>query len=152
MKLNGQSFPPQEVLEVKLPRGDASIPVKVCGFPLGVNQQYAILWPKPIPPVTVTHRAGKPDETSPNFDDAAWQKDIAQWRYYNNIYIVYRGLVGGGTVSFDVTPTSKETIIAIADEMRAAGISEGDVSLILKGIEAASHINDAMIQAEKKTF
>lgn len=152
MKLKGQAFPAQEILAVQLSRGDSFIEVKVSGFPLGVHQDYSRVWPRPIAPITVFNTVGKPPENVPNTDDPSWQKEIAAWRYHQNIYIAYRGLLASGEVQFDSTADTKEGIIALVDEFRKAGLSEGDVGLILKGIKAASHIDDAAIQAEKKTF
>lgn len=152
MKLKGAPFPPQELLTVKLPRGDTFIEVKVSGFPLGVNRDYAKLWPRPIPPSTTFNAVGKPPEQIANLDDPAWMKEMADWRYHNNIYVVYRALLGSGEVTFDAKPDGREGIIALVAELHTSGLSEGDIGIILEGVRAASHIDDAKIQAEKRTF
>lgn len=152
MKLKGNPFPPQEILTVKLPRGDSFIEVKVNGFPLGVHQDYAKLWPRPLAPISVYNSVGKPPENIQNLDDPTWQKEMAAWRYHVNIYIVYRGLLGSGDISFDTVVRDKDSILALSEEFARAGWTEGDVALILKGIKDASHIDDAQIQLEKKTF
>lgn len=152
MKLKGATFPAQEILTVKLPRGESSIEVKVSGFPLGVHQDYSRIWPRPLAPIMVHNIAGKPPEKIPDVDDSNWQKEIQLWRYHQNIYIAYRGLIASGEIQFDSTADSRDAIIALVSEFRTAGLSEGDVGLILKGIKDASHIDDAKIQEEKKTF
>lgn len=152
MKLKGQPFPPQELYEVKLPRGASFISLMVSGFPLGVNQDFATIWPKPQPPVTVVNRVGQPQAKEQDYNNPEWQKNIARWKYHANLYTAYRALTADKTVSFDTHPTDESSMIKVAQEFRDAGLSEGDVAIILQGITKASHIQDADIKKEKETF
>lgn len=157
MKVGGQPLSVREVLTIKLPRiGQDPISFKVCGVPIGFNSMYEKVWPRPRPPSKSINLGNGKVNTEENYSDPVFVAEHKEYEFHKNIYLICKGLEADSSVSFEATGingiTSKEQLIAIAKEMSVAGLSEGDINILITGIHAASHITEKEVDLAVKGF
>lgn len=152
MLIKGSLAPPQEVLTITLPRSNGEpLTLKVGGMPLGVRLDYATVWPEPMMPFTVMRKVNGDEEKKYDSSNPEWRKEAALQQYHSTIYTVYRALVAGGDVTFSTTPTNRESMLALANEMKPV-FSEGDIAIILRGVNDASHVDNKVIKEAAAGF
>lgn len=154
MKLNGQPVSVREVREVTLTRSDGkSITLKICGYPIGINRDYATIFPKPKPPYTEVNKAGRLDKDKVyNLDDPKWEKDIADWNYLLTFYIIWRGLSCDANISFESNVVDRAGLESLVKEFFDAGFSEGDIGYLLGQINDASTVTPKEVDKALDSF
>jgi len=152
MKFNGEELKIREVTSVTLPRTTGDVTLQVTSIPLGIRRAYEVIFPKPRPPFTTTSYVGKPSEKEADYDDPVFVKAFNEWSYLQNIYTFYVVLQGDKKLVFDNTVTDADTLRKLEAELRDAGITEGDVGIVLLAAAEASNITSRELDAAKKDF
>lgn len=169
MKIRGQTVEALAKGEVVLPRpGDGSIRLQVRAFPLGAEEEAARLFPDPVPPVRFAEgKRGKPlrdPETNQlvkirDTKDPGYLREAREANRRQMIFLVVEGLKEDPTLSWD-TPRPEqltrenagEYFDAIFEECRAAGLSTGDLGLILDKIRELGNLRGAEIDEAVEGF
>lgn len=150
MKLNGNAIV-LETREIELPRSTGAIRLKISAVSIGVRRDYDSVYPKPQVPLIVTEgKAGR--KTEENWYDPTFRKAMEERDYLQNIYLVYRVLVGDPNVAFDNKPVDIPTLRLLSTEFSESGFSEGDLLIILKEALKASTITQEDVTAAKADF
>lgn len=151
MKLNGKDII-RETRQVTIERTNSEpLVLTVASITVGVRRDFDAIWPRPRVPVIVTQGKNGRDERE-DFKDQKFLDELDERTQLMNIYLMYRVLESDRTVTFDNTPTNKDTLRALATEVRSSGLSEGDIIVILKEALKASNLSQEEIEKVKADF
>lgn len=149
MKLKGNALSIREYTNVTIPRYSGDITLKVAAIPMGLQRLYEQINPKPLPPITVTQRMGKPAEKEPDFDNPEYVRAFTEWSFLKNIYVFYYILKVDESVSFDNEPKDLASLRKLEEEIRNAGISDGDMALIMQKSAEAANLSPRDVEEAK---
>ncbi len=156
MKINGELVQIREVRVVKLHRSQGSgLEIKVCGYPIGIQQEYEALNPKPLPEQKPTgmNRVGKGAEMKADYDDPKYVAAFDKWLWLQKFYYLCKCI---SSVNPDLTLDNDYTTVAglekIPSELNAAGFSEGDIGTLIEAIKDATQIDPKAIEEAKASL
>ena len=149
MKIKGETIQIREVVEVVLKSGNGSdrLKLKVCGYPIGIQNEYETLNPKPPVPEKATGKmiVGKGEEKKPDYTDAAWNKAYDKWTLLQQLYYLCKCVCSVNEITFESDWNTLAGLEKIPDELNAAGFSAGDIGVILEAIRGATTIEPKAI-------
>lgn len=153
MKFKGADLAIRDAVNVVLPRQSReSITLRVSAIPMGMQKDYNLVYPRPLPPVNITIKAGGKQEREENWEDETFLKSFNEWKYLQNIYTFYRVLENDPNVAFINKPVNVATLRLLEEELATAGISDGDIAIILQQSAVISNITDEAISTSKASF
>lgn len=149
MKIKGQIRTRRaEVIELSC---GESVTVYAPSLGLGARSMKAV--PPPAPKVTRVHVKGQPTQLVADEHDPAFKVAEARATLLQSIYMAWEVLKDSADVEFTTEPGPKGPdrafVEALAEEMEAAAITEGDIVLIAKfAARSAGVTNEELNQAE----
>lgn len=159
MKIHGQAIRENQYLTTgvaKIPRPGGPLEVKVQAFPLGYDAEEIL--PAPRPPKTRARKKGgevlRDGNGMPLFEydenDRKYRKDRDENFWLQVVCNVYHAVRPCGEIEFDADREGgpdrdgepREFFRAVRDELKAAGLTFGDLSLIVKEARRISNLGD----------
>jgi hypothetical protein len=152
MKFNGNALKIRETIKVTLPRYGSKIELTVSSLPMGLKKMYEETIPRPRPPFDMVNKVGKAPERVENYEDPTFIREYDEWRFLQNVYAFWSVLAGDPNLTFDNTPTDIVSMRKLEQEIRDAGISDGDMSIVLEKAAQAANISDRELETAKESL
>jgi hypothetical protein len=161
MKIGGLKIEAMARATVRLPRPDEKyIEVKVRAFPLGDESPGDRLFPEPTPPQGLAKQPNGLDLRDPRSGKAIvvdLTNDptyLAACEKSSRMQLVVSALNVMEEVEFDSAKArgSKEWYEEAYEEMKAAGLTLGDLNIILKAARDLSNLNQKKLEAAAEGF
>ena len=147
MKYNGQAIARQTKNIVV-----GGFEFKISTLPVGYIREFDKLWPIVEPPVKVTESVKEGRKEVEQFNDPKFLTEYSERAYHKAIYSVYLLLRNDERIQFENTPTSIESMKALAKEFSESGISDGDILELVKVTQNFDYISAKEIEKSDKVF
>lgn len=153
MKLKGATLTVREVYTIELRRLKEPLKVKLASTPFGINADYDAIFPKPSAPFTTHVVKGAAPEKVYDYTNGDFVKEFDEYQRLKNIYVFYRVISDAKSdMTFDTDVRTKSDLLKVADEIREAGFSDGDIQKVNKAAAAAANITDEDIKQAEGSF
>jgi hypothetical protein len=126
------------------------IQLTVTALPIGIDREFSRIFPEPAPPITETARVGKPPERVTNWEDPKYIAEYKEWTFYKSMYTFWKVTKDTPDIEYSNFPTSVESIKALAEEIKASGLSEGDIAAVYGVVHELTQITPTEIEEIKK--
>lgn len=147
MKINGKSYSGGYIATVVLPRGDDYIVFK-CQAVMDYKE-FDELCPRPDAPTIVRPNG----EKSRNYEDPAYNKKLDLWANRRTAYMIIQSLEATEGLEWDtVKKGDPDTWKNFEDDLKNAGITQGEINALTEAILTANGLNQEKIKQATEAF
>ncbi len=155
MRFKNEKIQVRATSDVLIPRASGVEPLKfkVASLPIGIDRMYEIACPRPEAPLqSVTVKKGVAPEKVFDYDNKEFLISFSEWRDLRKYFVVYQAIAHDSDWAFEHPPRDMKTLREFVEELREAGLSDGDLNIIYQKALALSNITAGEIAEAKASF